>query len=198
MDFRTLFLYAIAIMLVAGIAYWQFIINPVAPHPADHAGPQAGTYTDAAFGFSFHYPVGTDIVETPAFDLHEFPGASAIKIIQVGKPGDILVYEVTSANSAITDEPNGHASPIAQTKYFYDTNTSTWMVTYPEGREDGGPSASTTASATGQTTGGLPMLPSGRRFDTVIIPLSPMKFVVVTSGGGAGTHDVAASVTPAS
>ncbi|HUD85414.1 MAG TPA: hypothetical protein VMR17_03125 [Xanthobacteraceae bacterium] len=47
------------------------------------------------------------------------------------------------------------------------------MVAYPEGRDDGGSTATTAADISNKTIGGLPMLPSDARFDTTIIPLSP-------------------------
>jgi hypothetical protein len=70
------------------------------------------------------------------------------------------------------------------------------MVTFPEGRDDNGSAASTTADVSKKTMGGLPMLHSGRRFATTIIPLSTTRFVVVTDGGGSAfTNELAQTVS---
>ena len=95
-----------------------------------------------------------------------------------------MIYVVHSTPQTITDEQNGHASPIAQTKYFYDSASHQWMVAYPEGTNSGISSATTTADVSNTTMSGLIMLPSARRFDTSIIPLSTTNFLVVSDGGG--------------
>ncbi len=156
--------------------------------------PVPGVYADSIFGFSFTYDPALPLTETTLSDSREFPGATAVKMIQIGKAGDVLVYEVSSPGMTVTDEPDGHASPIAQTKYFWDTNAKTWMIAYPEGN-DTGATATSTAVKAGTTVGGLPIFNSGRRFDTRIIPLSPTAFVVVTTGGGASSDAITASVT---
>lgn len=202
---RNAVLILVALVILAGAGYWYFFMRSatpttveVIPTPvATSTEPVGSTYSDSTFGFSFAYPAGTKIVEIAASSTTEFPGAKVMREIQVGEPGDVTVFEVTSAKSVITDEPNGHASPISQTKYFYDAKAQAWMVAYPEGKDDGTNAATTTATILGTTDGGLSILPSGRRFDTRIIPLSPTKFVVVTSGGGASTDAVAQSVKPA-
>jgi len=72
------------------------------------------------------------------------------------------------------------------------------MVAYPEGRDDGGSTATTAADVSKTTIGGLPMLPSDARFDTTIIPLSPTRFIVVQDGGGSEfTNELARTVAPA-
>src|SRR6185437_12157022 len=175
MNTKTAVIIAAIILVIAGGAYWLHGKGTAPAAPATGAETpvsKPGLYVDSAFGFSFAYPLGTKLTEANLSDTSEFPGATAVKSIQVGAPGDVVVYEVSSPNAVITDEPNNHASPIGQTKYFYDSATNSWMVAYPEGG-DGGPSATTTATVMGQTSGGLSILPSGRRFDTRIIPLSP-------------------------
>jgi hypothetical protein len=84
----------------------------------------------------------------------------------------------------ITDEPADHASPIAQTQYFYDSISGQWMVDHPQGMDGGGSGATTSADVSKTTISGLVMLPSGRRFDTTIIPLSTTQFLVIGDGGG--------------
>ena len=119
-------------------------------------------------------------------DNTSFPGGINVKTLQVGEPGSISISVVISPKRTITDEPNGHASPIGQTKYFYDTRSKTWMVSFPEGNSLVGEGATKPADVSEKTIGGLPMLPSGARFDATIIPLATTLFLVVKDGGGSG------------
>jgi hypothetical protein len=168
--------------------------NSPTPPPSNTYGMVE--YTDEAYGFSFWYPSTIQIESTSTQDTTNFPGGTAVKTLSIGPSGGSLVYVVEAAGSSITDEPNGHASPIAQTKYFYDSTSAQWMVTFPEGRDDNGSAASTTADVSKKTMGGLPMLHSGRRFATTIIPLSTTRFVVVTDGGGSAfTNELAQTVS---
>jgi hypothetical protein len=152
-------------------------------------------YVDAKYRFSFWYPRALRITVTATNDAASFPGGVVVETLQVGSPGDISLYVVNSPQSTITDEPNGHAAPIPQTKYFYDAASQRWMVTYPEGTDGGGSAAPAPADVSKTTVGGLPMLPSGARFDTTIIPLSPTQFVVVQDGGGSAfTNELARTI----
>jgi len=152
-------------------------------------------YVDAKFGFSFWYPSVLRITVTAANDEARFPGGVVVEILQVRPAGGISLYVVNSPQSTITDEPNGHAAPIPQTKYFYDASSQRWMVTYPEGTDGGGSAAPAPADVSKTTIGGLPMLPSGARFDTTIIPLSTTQIVVVQDGGGSAfTNELARTV----
>ena len=120
-----------------------------------------------------------------------------VETLQVGG-GTVSLHVVRSPQSTITDEANGHAAPIPQTKYFYDAAAGRWMVAYPEGTDGGGSAAPKPADVSKTTIGGLPMLPSGARFDTTIIPLSTTLFVVVQDGGGSAfTNELAATVAAA-
>jgi hypothetical protein len=168
------------------------------------AAPSAATYgmsqhVDPAYGFSFWYPSALKITAAAAAsDAESFPGGVVAETVQVGDPGGVSISVVNSPTSTITDEPNGHAAPHAQTRYFYDAAARKWMVAYPEGRDDGGSTATTAADVSNKTIGGLPMLPSDARFDTTIIPLSPTRFIVVQDGGGSEfTNELARTVAPA-
>jgi hypothetical protein len=155
-------------------------------------------YVDAKYRFSFWYPAALRITVTAANDEARFPGGVVVETLQVRPAGSISLYVVNSPQSAITDEPNGHAAPIPQTKYFYDVTSQRWMVTYPEGTDGGGSAAPAPADVSKTTIGGLPMLPSGARFDTTIIPLSTTQFVVVQDGGGSEfTNELARTVAAA-
>src|SRR3984893_484465 len=141
-----------------------------------------GRYVDAKYGFSFWYPSALRRTVAAANDEARFPGGVVVEILQVRPAGGISLYVVNPPLSTITDEPNGHAAPIPQTKYFYDASSQRWMVAYPEGTD--GNAAPAPADVSKTTIGGQPMLPSGARFDTTIIPLSTTQFVVVQDGGG--------------
>jgi len=69
------------------------------------------------------------------------------------------------------------------------------MVAYPEGTSSGTSGATTTADISNATMSGLIMLPSGRRFDTSIIPLSTTDFLVVGDGGGSNAGVLAKTVS---
>jgi hypothetical protein len=155
-------------------------------------------YVDAKYRFSFWYPAALRITATATNDDARFPGGVTVETVQVGSLGGISLYVVDSPQSTITDEPNGHAAPIPQTKYFFDASSQRWMVTYPEGTDGGGSAAPAPADVSKTTIGGEPMLPSGARFDTTIIPLSTTQFVVVQDGGGSAfTNELAYTVAAA-
>jgi hypothetical protein len=135
---------------------------------------------------------------TSGRDRRSFPGGTNVKTLAVGEPGGISVSIVVSPTQTITDEPNGHAAPIGQTKYFYDARLKRWMVAFPEGNSAVGEGATKPADVSEKTIGGQPMLPSGARFDATIIPLSTTLFLVVKDGGGSTfTKQLAKTVAPA-
>jgi hypothetical protein len=151
-------------------------------------------YVDEKYHFSFWYPASLPITAAAADDDKSFPGGVVVETLQVSA-GGISLYVVNSPQSTITDEANGHAAPIPQTKFFYDASSQRWMVTYPEGTDGGGSGAPAPADVSKKTVGGEPMLPGGARFDTTIIPLSTTQFVVVQDGGGSAfTNELARTV----
>src|SRR5580704_479065 len=161
-------------------------LAPMVHHPMSR-------YVDAKYRFSFWHLSALRITVTAANDDARFPGGVTVETVQVGSPGGVSLYVVNSPQGTITDEPNGHAAPIPQTKYFYDAASQRWMVTYPEGIDGGGAPGPADVSKT--TIGGLPMLPSGARFDTTIIPLTTTQFVVVQDGGGSEfTNELARTI----
>lgn len=155
-------------------------------------------YADAQYGFTFWYPEKLKVAVDAKQDTKNFPGGTVVETLTIGEMGGTQVFVVQSPKGAITDEMNGHASPIAQTKYSLDSKSNRWMVEYPEGRTDEEPKGPTAADVSKTTIGGLPELQSGRRFDTTIIPLNPTTFIVVSDGGGSGfTKQLAHTVAPA-
>jgi hypothetical protein len=172
------------------------ILTASAPAAADQTFGMR-QYVDARYRFSFWYPKALQITAMTGRDRRSFPGGVNVKTLAVGEPGGTSVSVVVSPQQMITDEPNG-PSPIAQTKYFYDTASDRWMVAFPEGDGPfvgGGPRP---ADVSKRTIGGLPMLPSSARFDATIIPLSTTLFVVLKDGGGSGfTRQLATTVAQA-
>ena len=119
-------------------------------------------HIDARYGFSFWYPKDEGIAAVSgSHDTESFPGGVMVETLQIGEPGGVVIHVVDSPKRTITDEPNGHAAPIAQTRYFHDEKSRRWMVAYPEGEPDGKPVAPAPADVSRKTIGGLPMLPSG-------------------------------------
>lgn len=164
-------------------------LAPTVHHPMSR-------YVDVKYRFSFWHLSALRITVAAANDDARFPGGLTVETVQVGSPGGVSLYVVNSPQSTITDEPNGHAAPIPQMKYFYDASSQRWMVAYPEGTDGGGSAAPADVSKT--TVGGQPMLPSGARFDTTIIPLSTTQFVVVQDGGGSAfTNELARTIAVA-
>ncbi len=153
-------------------------------------------YTDSIYGFSFWYPAELSVMATTTNDSTEFPGGIEVENLQVGSMGGTEIYVVNSPAENITDEPANHASPIAQTEYFYDKDSGKWMITFPQGTNNGSPDSTTTADISKTTMSGLIMLPSGKRFDTTIIPLSTTRFLVISDGGGSSfTYQLAQTIS---
>jgi hypothetical protein len=110
--------------------------------------------------------------------------------------GGTSIVVVDSPTSTITDEPANHGSPIAQTKYSYNNVSRQWIISFPQGANGSGSGATTIANTSKTTMSGLFMLPSGKRFDTTIIPLSTTRFLVVSDGGGSSfTNQLAQTIS---
>ncbi len=199
----------IIIVVIAGIV-GSVLLSPKAPFqtapptttststaPSETYG--MSQYVDPAYGFSFWYPSALSVTATSTNDSAGFPGGVAVETLQVGPAGGTTIHVVNSTSSTITDEPANHASPIAQTQYFYNSASGKWMVDYPQGTNSGSSAATTTANVSKATISGLVMLPSGRRFDTTIIPLGATRFLVIGDGGGSSfTSELAQTVAQTS
>jgi hypothetical protein len=168
-----------------GVPYLgAFVVGSSEQHPFVNTHGLA-LFSDPEFGFTFWYPANlivhvTDIQD----DTAAYPGAVLKRGMSVGTEGGITIFEAESPNSTITDQPNGHAGPISQAKYFYD-QAGTLMLAWPEGpccqNQTG---ATSTVTIDTRTLDGLPILGSGQRFDSRIIPLSHTKFLISGDGGG--------------
>jgi hypothetical protein len=187
----------IVIAVVVAIAAVALLMRAAPAGAAEAYGMRQ--YVDAKYHFSFWYPRALQVTATTGRDGRSFPGGVNVKTLAVGEPGGISVSVVVSPKQTITDEPNGHAAPIPQTKYFYDTAADRWMVAFPEGDNALGAAGPRPADVSKKTIGGLLMLPSGARFDATIIPLSTTLFLVVKDGGGSGfTRELTQTVAAAS
>lgn len=198
---------AVIIVIIVAVLGWRYFIRQPAvttpplikvstsPAPVNTYG--LNEYTDSMYGFSFWYPSALEITSANTEDSANFPGGVAVETLQVGSIGGTSIVVVNSPTSTITDEPSNHASPISQTEYFYDSASHQWMVAYPQGANGPGSGATTTANVSKTTMSGLIMLPSGKRFDTTIIPLSKTLFLVISDGGGSAfTNQMAETVAP--
>jgi hypothetical protein len=179
----------IAVAVVAIVLAALLARNASAPVVAAALAAKGHTYgmrryIDPAYGFSFWYPAALRIKVSKTDDAVSFPGGVLVETLEIGPAGGVTVHVVNSLQSTITDEPTGHASPIGQTKYFYDASARRWMVTSPEDTSLVGQGAIKPADVSKATIGGQPMLPAGARFDTTIIPLSTTRFIVIQDGGG--------------
>lgn len=204
---KILILTVICVLIVAGAVY-LFIANrssapiqvviqtgtPTSTVPVDTYG--MSQYIDQSYGFSFWYPSALGVTASTTNDSVGFPGGTAVETLQVGSMGGTSVIVVNSPGSTITDEPADHASPIAQTEYFYSSGQ--WMIAFPQGRDGQGSGATTTADISKTTMSGLIMLHSDKRFDTTIIPLGTTQFLVISDGGGSSfTPQLAQTVAQA-
>ena len=155
-------------------------------------------YVDKKYGFSFWYPASLKVTVTASNDDKNFPGGVRVETLQIGEPGGVAVHVVNSPQGAITDEPNGHAAPIPQTELFMDAAMQMWMLRFPEGDSSGKPVEAKGIDLSKKTIGGLPMVATGARFNTTIVPLSKARFVVVQDGGGSAfTPQLAATIAAA-
>jgi hypothetical protein len=155
-------------------------------------------FVDKKYGFSFWYPGSLKVTVTASNEDKSFPGGMMVETVQVGDAGGVVVRVVNSPQGAITDEPNGHAAPIPQTELFMDAAMQMWMLRFPEGDSSGKPVEAKGIDLSKKTIGGLPMVATGARFNTTIVPLSKARFVVVQDGGGSAfTPQLAATIAAA-
>ena len=198
-NYKIVVIVIILILVLVGI--WGYVSLPqnvtTSVLPTNTYG--MSKYTDSTYGFSFWYPSSLQVTSKATQDSISFPGGVAVEALQIGSMGNTSIVVVNSRTSSITDEPANHGSPIAQTKYSYDSVSKQWMVSSPEGTPTGGGSVTPTPANVSKTTmSGLILLPSGRRFDTSINPLSTTQFLVVSDGGGSSfTSELAQTISHA-
>lgn len=150
-------------------------------------------YTDSSFGFSFYYPTSWTVQNSAT--RNNYAGGSVQKTLTIAPPGAsngdaITIDEFYSPTREVTI-PRDLCSPmsgsfVAEHRYYFDTNTHTWMVEVPaytgQSEKDGStysvPASTKAADVSQNTMGGLHMLGAG--CSGSIIPLSAKNFVVFT------------------
>lgn len=162
--------------------------------------PGMQKYTDSDFGFSFWYPSGWVITTQSPVSTGTYAGGTVTRRIWIHPPmsavdthdkGDkmmqsVSIEEVMSPSMSITDATGVGPCPVCVAmRYFFDKDAHAWMLSFPEGTENGKPAGYTQAADTTRNTmGGLHTFSGSRRFgDNVIIPLSTHNFLVVSQGG---------------
>ncbi len=198
-----LWIVILLIVIGGGWYIWSSMSAPMQSQPSTTATSTvpADTYGMTEYidhnGFTFWYPSALTVSASTTNDTTSFPGGTQVERLTIGQQGGTYIAVVQSPNSTITDEPNGHASPISQTKLFLDASSGQWMKAFPEGSQTGSGGATTTADASAHTVGSLLIFPSGARFDTNIIPLTNTEFLVIADGGGSSfTAQLAQTVAP--
>lgn len=143
-------------------------------------------YTDSSFGFSFWYPSSMQVTKTqPQLNSGSSVNDSTImngpntQILGVITAPEFTAYEVYSPDMSILSSVDPGPSGSDYDKYFFDTQTHTWMYA-----SDGGPTGvaggTTAADTSNNTIGGLHVFNGYTRFGyKVIIPLSANDFIVV-------------------
>ena len=175
-------------------------------------------YTDSNFGFSFWYPDTWKIQSTAI--KNNYTGGTVQKTLTIapssvtidptnGMNGDaITVNEFYSPTREITI-PYDLCSPMSGSsvpahRYYFDTNTHTWMVEVPaysgQSDRDGStysvPALTKAADVSSNTMGGLHMLGAG--CSGWVIPLSAKNFVVFSFNSrnvGSSYGNIAKTIT---
>lgn len=154
-------------------------------------------YTDSSFGFSFWYPASWIVQDGVISD--NYAGGNVQKTITISSSPNsnrseaITINEFSSPTREITIAKD-LCSPMSGLtvqahRYYFDTNTHTWMVEVPaytgQSEKDGStynvPASTKAADVSNNTMGGLHMLGAG--CSGSVIPLSAKNFVVFSFNG---------------
>jgi len=150
-------------------------------------------YTDSNFGFSFYYPSTWTVQSITT--KNNYTGGTVQKTLTIAPPGSsgepgyvVTIDEFSSPTREITIAIDlcspMSGSFVAAHRYYFDTNTHTWMVEVPaytgQSERDGSqysvPASTKAADVSNNTMGGLHMLGAG--CSGSVIPLSAKNFVV--------------------
>jgi hypothetical protein len=197
-----------------GVWYWKInkaSVLPVAVNSASSTAPAGNNstssqttetlvpamsrYTDSDFGFSFYYPTSWMVQQATTSNPDFYAGGSIKKTINISGNDDgvqslVEIDEYYSDERTITVPedmcPAGNTSnPCPAQRLYFDANTHTWMIAYPDGDSDGVYGTKVAADVSTNTMGGLHLIHHFARFDSLgIIPLSAEKFLVVSSAEG--------------
>lgn len=160
------------------------------------AVPGMSKYTDSDFGFSFWYPSNWT-VNSPAGDepgiganLEDCTFKKSFSIHGKVLSNGVSIGEYYCPNLSMTLRGVG-ASPVGMDfKYYFDTNTHTWMVSDLSDPPNGSPRTTSAANVSNNTMGGLHILAGEARFGAdVVIPLSARNFLIVSTNDVGGYID---------
>jgi|GEM_PF-5883306 len=169
--------------------------------PLTSAVPGMSKYTDTDFGFSFWYPSDKKIESTQITAAQDSAykygvGAQVVKTIIAP---EFSLEEVSSPSMSILSAVDAGCCGSNYDKYFFDTQTHTWMYA-DDGGPKGGAGGINPADVSKNTMGGLHIFPGYTRFgNKVIIPLSATHFLVLYSAcNGASEYDCGSANDPTS
>jgi len=133
--------------------------------------PGMSKYTDADFGFSFWYPSGWTLVDTPVLS-HNFEGGKVIKHLEFTDASTpyarrISIDEFYTSSSSITDYWR-----VGFIKHYFDDSRQQWMI---HDHSDGDSIHPVDIKI--HTMGGLPIFESYQRN---IVPLTINNFIIVS------------------
>lgn len=191
----------IVLLIIASLAFYKIVktdlstdTKPTGATEIEVTGMKQ--YIDTDFGFSFWYPETWKVVsDLTSLSETNLQGGNVVKKLRVeNETGDyVAIQEFDSLTSLITD--SGGAGPFGPVTYFFDPTTNSWIVGLNEEARMGTKPATTTITTFTNTMGGLHMFSGTSRFNTVIIPLRPNRFVVINNGGGINSQDLSNTVT---
>lgn len=158
--------------------------------------PGMSKYTDTDFGFSFWYPSSWTVRTEPPLKASGSSFGSGVikKILTVGQSlgqGGATITEYLSIDRSISTSP-GACGPASDcpyfVRYYFDTNTHTWMqhesYGYPDSTES---DREFPANVSNNTMGGLHELNGYVRFGSaIIVPLSAKNFLYIENAGETG------------
>jgi len=154
------------------ITYATFFLSESGTITADNVSVSGmSKYTDPDFGFSFWYPIGWILVDTPVLS-HNFEGGKVIKHLEFTDASTpyarrISIDEFYTSSSSITDYWR-----VGFIKHYFDDSRQQWMI---HDHSDGDSIHPVDIKI--HTMGGLPIFES---YERSIVPLSTHSLLVVS------------------
>jgi|GEM_PF-6225815 len=156
--------------------------------------PGMSKYTDSNFGFSFWYPSGWTIdmaqhdIGSMGKTLEDCTLNKTFSVHGSALSNGVSINEYYCPNRSITLRGAGGANPVGMDfKYYFDTDTHTWMETDLSDPPNGSPRTTRAADVSNNTMGGLHIFPGEARFGAnEIIPLSAKNFLMISTNDVGG------------
>jgi hypothetical protein len=150
-------------------------------------------YTDEEFGFSFWYPTAwkVDSLTTSGSNTEDCVFKKSFSVHGSDLSNGVTVIEYYCPNRSITLRGLNGTNPVGMDfKYYFDTNTHTWMVSYLSDPPNGSPRTTSAANVSNNTMGGLHIFSGAARFGAdVVVPLSAKNFLIISTNDGGGYVD---------